>query len=110
MRRLTISRRVAALFFMVLLSACSGGSDHQSSTSVSTDTIAFSAASPDAPTPPSQTFTATLSGGTTYVTVFYNGPAITNASYTLSGNTMQVVVNPASPGSLGAGDFTATVT
>ena len=110
MRRLTISCRVTALFFMVLLAACSGGSDRQSSTSVSTNTITFSAANPDAPTPPSQTFTATLSGGTIYVTVLYNGQAVTNATYTLSGNTVQVVVHPASPASLGAGDFTGTVT
>jgi hypothetical protein len=110
-RRSTISCRVAALFFMALLSACSGGSsDNQASTSVSTNTIAFTAASPDAPTPPSQTFTATLSSGTTYVVVLHNGAAIANASYTLSGNTVQVVVDPASPASLGAGNLTGTVT
>lgn len=111
MHRLTMSRRITAIFLMTLLSACSGGgSSHQASTNISTNTIAFNIASPDELTPASQTFTATVSTGTTYVAVLHNGPAIANASYTLSGTTVQVVINPASPGSLGVGNFTGTVT
>ena len=111
MRRLTICRRVTAFLFMALLSACSGGNGgNQASTSVSTNSITFSVASPDATTPSSQSFSATVSAGTIFVVVQHNGAAIANASYTLSGTTVQVVVDPPSPASLGAGDFTGTVT
>ncbi len=111
MHRLTISRRVMAILLMALLSACGGGGgNRQTSTSVSTNSIVFSVTSPDDPTPASQTFTATVSAGTIYVAVLHNGSAIANASYTLSGTTAQVVIDPASPGSLGAGNFTGTVT
>ncbi len=110
MRRLTISRRVTALLFLALLSACNGGGNHQASTSVSTNTITFSAASPDDPAPLPQTFTATVNAETIYVAVLHNGAAIANVSYTLSGTTVQVVVDPAPPASVGSGDSTGTVT
>jgi len=110
-RRLTVSHCVTAFLFMALLSACSGGNGgSQASTSVSTNTITFSVGSPDATTPPSQAFSATVSAGTIFVAVQHNGTAIANASYTLSGTTVQVVVDPPSPASLGAGNFTGTVT
>ncbi len=103
--------RVILFLSIAVLSGCgSGGGGSQASTTASTNSIVFSTPSPDAPTPPSQTFTATVSKGTVYVAIPHNGAAIANASYTLTGTTAQIVVNPASPSSLGAGIFTGTVT
>lgn len=111
MRLVADACRVIALLFIVVLSACSGGGGNsQSSTTVTLNNIAFSAASPDAPTPTSQTFTATVSAGTVFVAILHNGAPISSASYTLSGTTAQIVVNPASPGSLGVGMFTGALT
>ena len=104
----------AAVMLMILLSACGGGSGGGNAavsvTSVSTHTLAFSAASPDDPTPAAQTFTATISPGTLYFAVIPNGSAIATASFTLSGSTATVTVSPAAPSALGAGTFTGIVT
>jgi len=103
--------RVILFLSIAVLSACGSGSGgSQASTTASTNSIVFSTPSPDAPTPPAQTFTATVSKGTVYVAIPHNGTAIASASYTLTGTTAQIVVNPASPSSLGAGIFTGTVT
>ncbi len=113
MRSVTNACRVIALLIIVLLSACKGGGssgNEQSSTSVSLNNIAFNVASPDSPTPSSQTFSATVSPGTLYVVILHNGAAIINTSYTLSGTTAQIVVTPPSPNSLGAGVFRGTIT
>jgi hypothetical protein len=101
--------RVIALLFIAVLAGCSSGGGSQVSTSVSTNSLAFSVASPDEPTPAAQTFTATVGADAVYVTILGQGTAITNTSYTLTGATAQVVVTPASPSSLGAGQFTAAV-
>lgn len=113
MYRLTMRRRVAAIFFMVFLAACNGGGsggDHQASTTISTNTLTFNATSPDAAIPSSQTIVANVSPGTTYVSIQHSGVAVANASYSLTGTTVQVTVDPASPSILGVGDFTGVVT
>jgi hypothetical protein len=104
-------RGFTALLLMAALSACGGGgTNQQASTSTSTNNIVFNAASPDDITPPSQTFTATVSAGTIYLTILHNAASIDNVSYTLSGTTATITVSPASPASLGAGIFKSTIT
>lgn len=111
MRFVASARRVSALLIIAVLSACgSGGGGQQSSTSISTNDVSFSAASPDAPTPPAQILTATIDPETVYVAVLHNGAAIASVTHSLSGNTAQIVVAPASPGVLGAGVFKGTIT
>jgi len=103
--------RAAALSVVVVLSACGGGNgDRDTTIQVSTNALSFSAASPDAPTPPTQLLTATIGPETVYIIVLHGGAAIAGVSYTISGNTAQIVVSPASPGTLGAGSFTGAVT
>ena len=104
MRFVTSGYRLIVLLFVTVLSACSGG-NQQSSTNTSTNSVNFSAASPDALTPPSQTFTATVSAGTVYVAILHTGAAIAKVTSSLSGTTAQIVVDPPSPGSLGSGAF-----
>jgi hypothetical protein len=101
--------RAMALLCIAVLAACSGGGGSQDSTSVSTNSLSFSASSPDEPTPAAQTFTASVGADAVYVTILGEGAAIANTSYTLSGTTAQIVVTPAAPSSLGAGQFTAAV-
>ncbi|MHB8728449.1 MAG: hypothetical protein ACYC9K_05360 [Sulfuricaulis sp.] len=95
---------------MATLSACGGGgANQQASTSTSTNNIVFSAASPDAPAPSSQTVTATVSAGTIYLSILQNATTIDNVSYTLSGTTATITITPTSPASLGAGIFQNTI-
>ncbi len=112
MRLLKGIRGFTALLFLAALSACSGGgTNQQASTSVSTNNIVFNAASPDDITPPSQTFTATVSPGTIYLTVLHNATSIYDVSFPpLSGTTDTITVTPKSPASLGAGVFNGTIT
>ncbi len=102
--------RAAALLGMVAgLSACGTG-NQQPVASASTNSLTFSVQSPDAATPAPLTVTASVSPGTVSISILHGGSAITSASYTLTGNTAQIVVDPASPSSLGAGVFHGTVT
>lgn len=102
-------RLVSTASVVLFLSACGGGESQQAITGLSTGSLAFSVASPDAPAPGPQTFTAALSAGTVYVAIVHQGAAIASTAYALSGGTAQIVVTPASPGNLGVGAFTATV-
>ncbi len=102
-------RAVALLWIVAALSACGTG-NQQPVASVSTNSINFFAASPDDPTPASQTVSASVSPGTVSIAILHGGSAIADATYTLSGNTAQIVVDPASPSSLGAGVFHGTIT
>ena len=103
------TRAIALLSVIAGLSACGTG-NQQPVASVSTNSLSFSAASPDATTPPSQTISASVSPGTVSVAVLHGGSAIANATYTLSGTTAQIVVDPAAPGALGSGVFHGTIT
>ena len=103
------TRAIALLSVIAGLSACGTG-NQQPVASVSTNSLSFSAASPDATTPPSQTISASVSPGTVSVAVLHGGSAIANATYTLSGNTAQIVVDPTAPGALGSGVFHGTIT
>jgi hypothetical protein len=103
--------RAAVILFVVGLSACGGGNgDRLTNVEVTIQSLSFSAASPDAQTPPTQSLTATFGPGTVYVTILHSGAAIAGVTYTITGNTAQIVVSPASPGTLGAGNFTGAVT
>ncbi|MHB8346496.1 MAG: hypothetical protein ACYDHM_04775 [Acidiferrobacterales bacterium] len=103
------TRAIALLLAAAGLSACGTG-NQQPVASASTNSLSFSVLSPDAPTPSPQTINASVSPGTVSVAILHGGSAIASASYTLSGNTVQIVVDPASPATLGAGDFSGTVT
>jgi IPT/TIG domain len=102
--------RIVAVLLVATLSACGKGSEGtQSTTAVSTHSLSFSAASPDAPTPAAQMFDATFSGDTVYITVLGSGKAVANVVFTRSGNSAQVTVTPAAPSSVGAGVFSGIV-
>jgi IPT/TIG domain len=102
--------RIVAVLLVAIFSACGKGSGGmQSTTAVSTHSLSFSAVSPDAPTPTAQTFSATFSGDTVYITVLGSGKAVGNVALTRSGNSSQVTVTPAAPSSIGAGVFSGIV-
>jgi hypothetical protein len=103
--------RAAALLLVGALTACSGGdASRDVSTAVTTNSLSFSAASPDAPTPADQTFGASFGPDTVYVAILHDGSALADVTYTLTGNSAQITVSPASPGSVGAGAFTGAIT
>ena len=104
-----VTRAIALLSIVAGLSACGTG-NQQPVASAATNSLTFSVNSPDDPTPAPQTFTASVSPGTVSVAILHGGSAVANATYTLSGNTAQVVVDPASPSTLGSGVFSGTVT
>lgn len=105
--------RGAAVFLAVLVCACGGGGGGSNgpSIAVSTNSLSFSAANQTAPSPPMQTFTATVTGGTVYVAVFFGGVAISNVTYSCPGGaTCNINVFPAAPAALGPGSFSGAVT
>jgi hypothetical protein len=106
---MALAKRIVALSFVLALAACGGG-DNGHDSSVSTRSLAFSAASPDAPTPAAQAFTASFGPDTVYVAVLHGGQAIGDVSHSLSGTTAQITVTPAAPASVGAGVFSGAVT
>lgn len=100
-----------ALLLAAGLAACSGGdASRDVTTTVSANSLSFSAASPDAPTPAAQTFNASFGPDTVYVAVLHDGSAIAEVTYTLAGNSAQVTVTPAAPASVGAGAFSGALT
>lgn len=100
-----------ALLLAAGLAACSGGdASRDVTTAVSTNSLGFSAASPDAPTPPAQTFGASFGPDTVYVAILHDGSAIAEVTYTLAGNSAQITVSPAAPATVGAGVFTGALT
>ncbi len=103
-------RHALLLVWAAGLAACSSGASQDVSSTVTTSSLAFSAASPDAPTPAAQTVGATFGPGTVYVAILHDGSAIADVSYTLSGSSAQITVTPASPATLGAGAFTGALT
>ena len=109
MRFVVSVRRLATILAVSILSACGTGST-QPLTTVSTNSISFVAVSPDAAAPNSQTVTAAVSAGAVSLAVLHSGSAIGNVTQSSSGNTTQIVVDPASPGTLGAGNFTGIIT
>jgi hypothetical protein len=100
-----------ALLLAISLAACSGGNaNRDASTVVTTNSLSFSAASPDAPTPAAQTLGASFGPDTVFIAVLHDGSAIADVSYTLADNTAQITVSPATPSVVGAGAFTGAVT
>lgn len=100
-----------ALLLAAALAACGGGDANRDVTAtVSTNSLSFSAASPDAPTPAAQTFGASFGPDTVYVAVLHDGSAIAEVTYTLTGNSAQITVTPAAPATVGAGVFTGALT
>lgn len=106
-------RRVAGIFLIALLSACSSGGDgdsgHSTDISVSTDRIDLAVEAPDAPTPPSQTITASFGEDVAHLAVIHNGTAIANVTSQVQGRTAQITIEPAAPSALGSGVFPGNV-
>jgi hypothetical protein len=108
----TGARRVAGVALLLSLAACSGGgSDSETSRQIdlSTYSLSFSAGSPTAAAPATQTITATFSEAVANVSVLHTGQGIADVATTVSGTTAQIVVTPAAPSSIGAGVFSGTV-
>lgn len=108
------ARRVAGVLSIFLLSACSssgdGGDDGRSTqTSVSADSISFTADAPDAATPAAQTITATFGDSVAHLAVIHTGVGIANVTSTVSGRTAQITVEPESPATLGSGIFSGNI-
>ncbi len=106
-------RRVAGIFLIALLSACSSGGDgdagHSTDISVSTDRIDLAVGAPDAETPPTQTVTATFGEDVAHLAVIHNGTAIANVTSQVQGRTAQITIEPAAPSELGSGVFPGNV-
>jgi hypothetical protein len=106
------ARGIAGLLLASLLSACgSGGGDDagSASTQLSTHLLEFSASAPNAAAPPAQVVTATFGANVAQLSVVHNGSAIARISTRHADRTAQITIEPAAPGSIGPGRFTATV-
>ena len=106
--------RVAGVLSIFLLSACSssGGDDGEgrsTQTSVSANSISFTADAPDAATPAAQTITATFGDSVAHLAVIHTGVGVANVTSTTSGRTAQITVEPESPATLGSGVFRGTI-
>lgn len=115
--------RSCLLSLVLVLAACGGGgggggggSSGPAFVSLSPGTLNFSAASPSAAVPASQLVTATVTGvtsGVLFVKVVIDGVVVTSVgTVTVNPSTQQgtAPVIVASPGSLGTGTHTATIT
>jgi hypothetical protein len=94
-----------------LLSACGGGGDDDQSvhTELSTNSITFTADSPDAATPAAQTVTATFGADVAHLSVLHAGPGIVRVTSSSTGRTAQISIEPEAPSSIGTGAFTSSV-
>ena len=105
--------RVAGVLLAASLAACSSGGggdeDQPTRTQVSTNALRFSAASPSAATPASQTVTATFGENVANVGIIHTGPAIADVSWTVTGRTAVITVVPSTPSSNGAGLFEGAI-
>ncbi len=108
--------RIALAALLVTLAACGGGGGDGDgggpSVSPSTSSVTFVADDPSSSTPPAQSVTLTLSGGSAWLgTTSAYGTLIANAVTSISGpTTAQVTITPASPFNLGVGTHTGSVT
>lgn len=114
--------RSCGLSFLLALAACGGGGggggggpSGPTFVGLSPGTLNFSAASPSAATPTSQTLTATITGvtsGTLYIKVAIDGVIVTSVTNIniISATQGQATINPGTPGSLGTGTHNSTIT
>lgn len=107
----TGARRVAGALMLVLLGACSGGSDGETTRQLqlSTNSLNFMAASPIGAAPPAQVITATFSTGIANIAALHTGPAIEDVRVEINGSSAQITVVPAAPSVVGAGQFKGTI-
>lgn len=121
-----LRHHIVLIYAAVLMtSSCGGGSSStgstggqgagQGSVSFSTNSISFKAAAPFALAPATQTITGTVTGvssGILYVTVFAKNPNsfFTVTDVTITGNSGQIGVIPATPSTLNPGNFSGSVT
>lgn len=107
------ARRLAGVLSILALSACSSGGDDGESrstqTTVSTNTISFSADAPDAATPASQTITASFGDTVAHLAVIHSGVGIANITSAVNGRSAEITIEPDTPTSLGSGIFQSTV-
>lgn len=105
------ARRVAGWLLFGLLAGCGGGGggDETAPVKISTNAIAFSAASPSAEAPAAQTITATFGDDVVQLSVVHSGDAIASATSVLNGRTGEITVVPTAPSSVGPGTFAGAV-
>jgi hypothetical protein len=105
------ARRVAGVALLLSLCACSGSDDNETSRQIdlSTHSLTFSAAAPNAATPAAQTITASFSTGVANLSVVHTGQGIADVTTAVTGTTAQIVVTPSEPATIGAGQFTGTI-
>ena len=110
MRFISIASRMCVFGCIILLSACGSGSDSNTAdTTSSTSSLIFSATSPTAATPATQTFTVTFGAGTLYLVVNHDGTALQTVDYTITGNTATITAHPVAPSTIGSGIFSSTI-
>jgi hypothetical protein len=107
------ARRLFALVILLALAGCGGGGGGGGGGpgfSVSPGSLTFNGTTGGS-TPPPQTITVTVFGGTVYIGAFYGGSAISNATFSITGpTTAAITVYPSSPGNLGGGTHSGTIT
>ena len=127
----TAGRKLAVRLFLccaaALLDSCGGGGGGDgapppppppppATLSLSASSVSFRAAAPYAKAPGTETITGTVTNltasGTLYITVTVNNPnsMFTVTNVTITGNSGQLNVIPATPSSLGVGSFHGTLT
>lgn len=112
MHHSTGARHVAGVALLLLLCACSGGGgdgEISRQVSLSTTSLTFSAAAPNAAAPAAQVIEATFSEGVANLSVVHSGQGIAGVTATVTGTSAQITVTPAAPTTLGAGAFNGAV-
>ncbi len=116
MHDLFVHWRKAGLLLVLLLAGCGGGGDSKNGSGTgsagaeaSTDTLSFTAASPNASTPAAQVVSVTFGSNIAHLAVTQRGLAIGNVSSTFSGRTAEVTITPDAPSSVGPGLFEGKV-
>jgi hypothetical protein len=102
-------RGLGAIAFAFLCACSSSGDNDGRQFQLSTQTLEFSVASPDAERPAPQVVTATFGAGVTNIAAIHTGPAVERVDVTLSGSSAEISVVPANPSDIGSGRFTSAI-
>lgn len=96
---------------VLLLAACSGGGDGNTSRQIdlSTDALSFRANASDTAAPATQVITANFGERVANLSVIHTGSGIERTDVALSGNSAEITIVPVAPTSLGGGTFQSTI-
>lgn len=110
MHQLLSARSMVVAVSALLLAACESGGDQESTDiAISADSLTFSAAGPDEPTPDAQTITATFGNAIVHLGVVHTGSAVGNVVTEVGDGVAEIRIAPAAPASVGAGRFTGNI-